>query len=304
MATMYIDRKGANLSHDRSRLWVRFSDEKQSILVRHIERVIIAAGCTLDSRTLLMLNNKKIPVIIIHSRDNSVTWCGGWHHGNISRRMAQYSISQNSMLCTQFSRKLVKLKLIQQRRLLLSLMSAYPAKRRYLFSACAQIVQLIPRVENAQIDEVRGMEGSGARIYFNAYHKVYPKRFNFTGRNRRPPRDPVNSCLSLSYTLLMSDALQALYTHGLDPSLGFYHLPAYNRESLACDLMEIARVQVDCRVLDIFRSRLLDVKHFVEQDGGVFLNKEGRAVYYSYWEQHAAPIRRRLQKTVLPGRPI
>ena len=88
MTTLYIDRKGASVSHDRARLWIRYAEEQQSVLVRSLDRVVITAGCQLDSRTLLMLNEAAVPVVILHPRKYTVTWCGGWHHGNTARRLA------------------------------------------------------------------------------------------------------------------------------------------------------------------------------------------------------------------------
>jgi len=278
-------------------LWIRCADEKQSVLARHLERIVVTVGCTLDSRTLLMLDDKRIPVVIIDPRKSNATWCGGWHHGNTARRIAQYAIAQDAVLCTKLAKKLVKMKIMQQKRLLHNVMSSYPEKRRPLFAGHSRLAALISSIEDSSIDEIRGLEGAGSRSYFAAYCLLYPERLHFTGRNRRPPRDPVNACLSLAYTLLMAEALQALYACGLDPSLGFYHLPAYGRPSLACDLIEIARVQADRRVLDMFRARLLDIQHFSERDGGVFLDKEGRSRFYGYWEAHAWGIRHTLRKT-------
>ncbi len=297
MTTLYLDRKDAALSHDRSRLWIHYAEEKQSILVRGLERIVVTAGCTLDSRTLLMLNEHEIPVVIIHPRKNSTTWCGGWHHGNAARRIAQYRIAQDKALCAELAKKLVKLKLIQQRRLLSRVMPLYPAKRRALFASRAQLAALIARINDQSIDEVRGLEGAGSRSYFTAYCQVYPLRFNFTHRNRRPPRDPVNTCLSLTYSLLTADALRALYACGLDPSIGFYHQIAYGRPSLACDLVEIARTRADYSVLTMFREQVLDNKHFSQRDGGTFLNKEGRSRFYACWEPQARTIRRMLNRT-------
>ncbi|MCY4219491.1 MAG: CRISPR-associated endonuclease Cas1 [Gammaproteobacteria bacterium] len=297
MTTVYIDRKGASISHERSRVKVRYGNEKQSILARHIDRIVVITGCTIDSHTLLMLSESNIPVVIVNPRQCSATWCGGWHHGNTERRLAQYALSLDSEFCTKLSAKLVRLKLIQQRNLLKTMMPVFPDKRRCLFKASAQLLKLIRSTEEMTVDEIRGNEGSGARIYFKAYCKLFSGNLNFTGRNRRPPRDPVNACLSLSYTLLMSDALHALYSNGLDPSLGFYHSVAYNRQSLACDLLETVRAKSDYRVLGMFKSKFLHAKLFNERDGAVFLNKEGRSNYYSYWEEHAQPIRKRLHRT-------
>ena len=297
MATLYIDRKGASLSHDRSRLWIRYAEEKQSILVRHLERVVVSAGCTLDSRTLLMLNEQEIPVVVIDTRKNRATWCGGWHHGNTARRITQYAVVQDTALCAQLAQKLVKLKLMQQRRLLRSLMPLYPARRRALFLGCARLTELITSTNGKALHELRGMEGAGSRNYFAAYRQVFSERFGFTHRNRRPPRDPVNACLSLAYTLLMSDALQALYASGLDPSIGFYHQPAYGRPSLACDLVEIARAQADRTVIGMFREHQLNVGHFTKKNDAVFLDKKGRSLFYACWESNAQGIRRNLNRT-------
>jgi CRISPR-associated endonuclease Cas1 len=91
---------------------------------------------------------------------------------------------------------------------------------------------------------------------------VMPPALQFTGRNRRPPRDPVNACLSLGYTLLHAQAVQACAVAGLDPLLGFYHRPAFGRESLASDLIEALRPAVDLWVWELVRSRTLLEDHF------------------------------------------
>jgi CRISPR-associated protein Cas1 len=59
-----------------------------------------------------------------------------------------------------------------------------------------------------------------ARAYFQTF-PILIKRdvgpFDFHGRNRRPPRDPVNALLSFAYALLAKDAVIALASAGLDP---------------------------------------------------------------------------------------
>ena len=44
--------------------------------------------------------------------------------------------------------------------------------------------------------------------------------FDLAGRNRRPPRDPVNALLSLGYSLLAKDLTVACYAVGFDPVHG------------------------------------------------------------------------------------
>lgn len=83
------------------------------------------------------------------------------------------------------------------------------------------------------------MEGAGAAAYFGCFgHLLRAPEITFSGRNRRPPRDPVNVLLSLGYTLLANVIQTQVHLAGLDPYLGSLHGVAYGRPSLVLDLME------------------------------------------------------------------
>ena len=74
-----------------------------------------------------------------------------------------------------------------------------------------------------------GLEGQAAALYFGKFGRMLkspgsPDRpFDFTTRNRRPPRDPVNALLSFAYAMLAKDCFSAACTVGFDPYQGFYH---------------------------------------------------------------------------------
>ena len=88
--------------------------------------------------------------------------------------------------------------------------------------------------------------------------------FDFEGRNRRPPRDPVNALLSLAYSLLAQDLTLACYAVGFDPLLGFYHQPRFGRPALALDLMEPFRPLIaDSAVLSAINTRMVTERDFV-----------------------------------------
>ena len=107
--------------------------------------------------------------------------------------------------------------------------------------------------------------------------------------------DPVNVCLSLGYTLLHAQAVQACTAAGLDPLLGFYHRPAIGRESLASDLMDPLRPAVDLWVWEQLRSRTLRDEHFSSDQGACLLGKAGRSIFYTQWEHAKQPLRRWLR---------
>jgi CRISPR-associated protein Cas1 len=99
------------------------------------------------------------------------------------------------------------------------------------------------RVES--VPTLLGLEGTAARYYFGAFAQMLEgaagEQFDLEGRNRRPPRDPVNALLSLTYALLVKDVGLAVVAVGLEPLLGFLHQPRYGRPALALDLMEEMR---------------------------------------------------------------
>lgn len=166
-----------------------------------------------------------------------------------------------------------------------------------MHDALATLTGLLPTLAAApDRDTVLGLEGAGAAAHYAALTALFPPSLNFTGRNRRPPRDPVNACLSLGYTLLHFEAVRAAYGAGLDPLLGFFHEPAYGRESLACDLIEPLRPRLDAWVWTLFRERRLRAHDFVEDKGACLLAKAGRQTFYAAYEIWAPPCRRYLRR--------
>jgi CRISP-associated protein Cas1 len=102
-------------------------------------------------------------------------------------------------------------------------------------------------------------------------------RFDFTKRNRRPPRDPVNALLSFVYAMLLKDLVATLVGIGLDPYLGFYHQPRYGRPALALALMEEFRPLVaDSVVIGLVNNGEVRPSDFVSRAGSVALTEGGR----------------------------
>jgi CRISPR-associated endonuclease Cas1 len=79
------------------------------------------------------------------------------------------------------------------------------------------------------LDALMGLEGAAAARYFGLWATAWQQPWHFPGRNRRPPRDPVNALLSLGYTLALNPVGQQAALRGLDVSLGFLHAPHSGR---------------------------------------------------------------------------
>lgn len=157
--------------------------------------------------------------------------------------------------------------------------------------AASQLADALPRcLECGTMEELRGVEGAAASVYFGAFDQLILNQkefFRFEGRSRRPPLDPVNAMLSFGYAILCGDCAAALESVGLDPYVGFLHRDRPGRESLALDLMEELRgVMVDRFVLTLINNRVVRPAYFeTKENGAVFLNDEGRKKYLAAWQE-------------------
>ena len=90
----------------------------------------------------------------------------------------------------------------------------------------------------------------------------------------------------------------ALHGAGLDPYIGFYHALDFGRESLACDLVEAFRTDVDRFGLKLFKERILRPEDFTKTDDACMMGKSGRASFYKHYELFIESIRRKITENI------
>lgn len=156
--------------------------------------------------------------------------------------------------------------------------------------ASALLKKTLPLLrETVDIERLRGLEGEAASVYFSVFpHLILNNKedFQFKGRNRRPPLDPINAMLSFAYTLLASQCASALESVGLDSYVGFLHRDRPGRTSLALDLMEELRAPfADNFVISLINQKIITVKDFdTRESGAVRLTEHGRKIFLSKWQ--------------------
>jgi CRISPR-associated protein Cas1 len=220
---------------------------------------------------------------------------GGWFYGitsglntkNVFTRKAQFRLAEQEWFATAFARKLVAGKIRNQRTML---------QRNHVEpepAALAGLKRLADAAEQAGgLDQLLGIEGAAARIYFGAFAGMIKAEnggdgfgFDFDGRNRRPPRDAVNALLSLAYSVLAKDLTVACYAVGFDPYVGFYHQPRFGRPALALDLMEPFRpLMADSAVLSAINTRMVTPVDVVKAGPAVALSPNGRKGFFRAYE--------------------
>ena len=118
------------------------------------------------------------------------------------------------------------------------------------------------------LSALNGVEGNATRYYFSQIKTLVPSQYQFSTRNRRPPKDPFNALLSLGYTVLYGITECIVRANGLLPTVGFYHQPHGRHATVASDLMEPFRHIVEQEAITLIRSSKMSLGEFEQQTGG------------------------------------
>nr|MBP8111225.1 CRISPR-associated endonuclease Cas1 [Agitococcus sp.] len=242
MESLYIDRRDTTLSVEGERVIIHHADmvRAQSVPLAHLRFVVISANTQLTTNVLQAFSRAGVACIVINPRKtDDIAFTMPFRHGHAERRLAQYAMYHNNDLRQQAAQRLVQFKILSQQRTLQRLLINHPQHRLALSRGIEKLqnIRQSLKTQDYPLASLRGLEGAAASGYFLALSYCVPASLNFTGRNRRPPRDPINAVLSLTYSLIHYESIRCLTAVGLDPLIGFYHDLSYKRESLACDMV-------------------------------------------------------------------
>lgn len=197
--------------------------------------------------------------------------------GNVLLRRAQHAMTKNEPL--EVARVIVAAKLLSSRGVLQRRLRNH-GEHEKVQAAVKSMNITIESVKNTQsIEKLRGLEGEGAANYFGAFQQLIlpdmQTEFQFSGRNRRPPTDPINAMLSFLYSVVGQDVSSALQGVGLDPQMGFLHADRSGRDSLAQDLLEELRAWLcDRLVLSMINRKQVRARDFITETSGAVRMKD------------------------------
>lgn len=260
----------------------------QEVRVREISQVSVFGSVSLTAGAVQVLCDSERPVAHFSM--------GGWFYGltqglglkNVFLRQQQFRRADDDAFCLGVAREIVASKIRNQRTLL----------QRNHVEPPARAVDMLKRLarralEAGQLDSLLGIEGTAAHYYFSNFagmlktdDEADQPSFDFTTRNRRPPRDPVNALLSFGYSMLARDLTITCHAVGFDPFMGFYHQPRFGRPALALDLMEGFRpLIVDSAVITAINTRMVTRDDFIQVGPSVALTPKGRKRFITAYEQ-------------------
>jgi CRISPR-associated protein Cas1 len=298
---LYVLQDGAYLSKDHDTIVVRAEGERKAqVPFCQLEGVVVLGGAGFSPDLLGGLVNAGVFISFFNRAGRLLARVDGLPGGNVLLRKAQVRASDNSKQTLDIARSIVVGKLASSRNhVVRSAREQRSIEEVQLLDAAAERMLVMNRRALAAegLDELRGIEGMGAREYFGIFSlflKADEPGMTVSGRTRRPPGDPVNALLSFGYALLLRDCAAALAGVGLDPAIGFLHEDRPGRLGLALDLMEEFRCPVvDRLALALLNRGQLTMQHFRQRDGaGWETTDDGRRLFIgAYQRAKQSPIR-------------
>lgn len=284
--TLYVMTQGAYLSLDHETVRVEVGGElKLQAPLHHLGAVVTMGNVMISPFFLGKCADDGRAVVILDRNGRFKCRMVGKTTGNVLLRQAQHDAVRDEASVTAIAAAMTAGKVKNARNVLLR--SAREAENgadeeRLRRSADVQADALFHLKAPRDADHVRGLEGEAAAAYFDVFPLMLKPAerdaLPMNGRNRRPPLDPVNALISFLYTLLLNDCISAAEGVGLDPQLGFLHVPRPGRPSLGLDLMEEFRAFLADRLaVTLINRKQITTDHFEPRPGGaVYLNDKGR----------------------------
>lgn len=285
---LYVQQQGARICKSGEVFEVRSKNEKiGESRIFETSHVAVFGNVQVSTQALQEMCIRGIPLTLFTT--------GGWYYGNVNGmthknvelRIAQYSMANDKDRCLALAIEMIAAKIDNSRTMLMRNHQNLPER------LSGELKRYSEAARNAkEAGSLLGIEGMAARTYFSAFEGMLKNNtgeawdFDFKGRNRRPPLDPVNALLSYAYAMLVKDFTITLHAVGLDPFLGFYHALRYGRPSLALDMMEEFRPLIaDSVVLWTINNRVLSQNDFIKRGRAVALTADARKKFISAYER-------------------
>ena len=291
---LYLNTQGFRVGKSGEVLQVKDKDKVvQEVRIGEVCQVNLMGNVQITTQAVQSLCEAGVPVTYFSMGAYFYGITTGLNTKNVALRRSQFRLADSEWFPLTLARALVAGKIRNQRTML---QRNHIEPKKLVLGAMKASAERAERAES--LEALLGIEGSAARSYFEEFAGMIKPgdgedsaqgaaefSFDFEGRNRRPPRDPVNALLSLAYSMLAKDLTIACYAVGFDPYLGFYHQLRHGRPGLALDLMEPFRPLVaDSAVLSAINTRMVTGRDFVRVGASVGLTASGRKGFFRAYE--------------------
>ncbi len=292
---LYVQSHKAYLRKDGEEIVVQENGETVTKTpIGEVSQVVLYGNSAMTTPLMHECMRRSIPVTYLSYGGWFMGHMTGTGHRNVEIRTNQYRASFDDKTCLKLARHWVAAKIANCRTLLRrNWKDGGSGESRVPEDLMADLKSDLNKASRAEsLESLLGVEGASASRYFRHFASMLNASddpgmgFEFDGRNRRPPKDPVNAMLSFAYSMLTREWTVALSAVGFDPYRGFFHQPRFGRPALALDMMEPFRPLIaDSAVLTAVNNGEVRPGDFIRSAAGCNLTTKGRKAFIAAFDR-------------------
>lgn len=281
---LVLDTKGLKLTKKNNIFHVSDGKRERNISPQKLKSIAVTASVELSSDAIVLAINNEVPILFFDriGKAKARLWSPYFESiASLRRNQVRFGDSPEA---TAWMISMFELKTQAQLENLRFLRKQKGIAGGGLNQAISSIKIHNHKFESLRgklLEEVRnnmmGIEGTIARIYWQALGGALPRPYRFKERSRRPAKDIFNAALNYNYGMLYSIIEGSLFAAGLDPYLGLLHADNYRKPTLSFDMIEPFRPWIDRLLIDICVSKEMERNFITKNQFGIFFNKQGKA---------------------------
>ncbi|GJM33928.1 MAG: hypothetical protein DHS20C18_29290 [Saprospiraceae bacterium] len=280
---LIIDTANTSITVRNKCFYIQNMEVQRQISPSRLSSICITVNCTINAAAIKLAAHQQIPLLFYNNFGTiQARMCSPYFTNLASLRKKQYLFSQSPVA----SRWILDLLILKAEEQIRNIRREYKRKGKSSIASeeainrIVKIISQMTQVESSSIGELRptilGWEGTISRFYFDALRPLMPTEFQFNSRNRQPALDFFNATLNYLYGMTYGVVESGLLAKGLDPGVGVLHVDAYQKPTLAYDLIEPFRPIIDRILLQLIAEQKLAPSHFIPKQQGYWMSKTGK----------------------------
>jgi CRISP-associated protein Cas1 len=293
---LILDTKGLIVRQRNQCFQITLEDTEKLISPTKISSIAVTKNCLLSTSAMILAAQNRIPIYFVDDIGQVLSTARSANFDALSTIRRKQVFFAESTEATRWVRDMFAEKNKQQLetlRWLANLRKSVKEEIQTSIDTLTEFQQYLDSVLDKKLTVIElrphllGKEGSTARQYWQAVSIGLPNNIDFENRTRRPATDAFNAALNYFYGMLYTSVENALWSAGLDPYLGMFHVDEYNAPTLSFDLIEPFRPWADRFLIEacldgIFSESFIDVK----DDNAHLLNSKGKAWLIPAWNEY------------------
>lgn len=268
---IFLNQNGDKISFKNDNLIIKDANNvtKCQYTCYKIFLLLVVGGFNITSGIVERANKYGFSIVFMNYNFRVYATINSKMEGNTLLREKQY----NNKFQEEIGKKIIINKIRNQKEILSKIRNKDEELKNTLKLLKEYIVKL--EKEKLKIDEIMGIEGIAAKIYFKQMYK----EFRWKGRQPRVKMDEINLLLDIGYTMLFNYIEAITNIYGFDIYKGMLHKEFFKRKSLICDLIEPFRPIIDYKIRKMYKLSQIDKTDFLVDNGRYSLHWRNNSKY-------------------------